>query len=280
MVHIVADTTACLPEAIRSKYNITIIPQIVTFGEESFYEGSELDIAAFMAKLRVSSEIPKTAAPPPELFVKEFERLVPTGKAILCLHPSSEVSGTVRSATVAAMDFPGADIRVIDTRVVASPLATYVSLAAKWAAEGCDIDTIEARIKEMMPRCRVYFLVATLEYLARGGRIGNASALLGSVLQIKPILRLEEGKVGPFERERTHKRAVARMKEIVMEQINRDGQGYLSVMHADVLDQAQELANDLGNRLEIDPEDIPILDMPPAIVTHGGPGILGVGFFV
>jgi DegV family protein with EDD domain len=117
-----------------------------------------------------------------------------------------------------------------------------------------------------------------LEYLARGGRIGGAQALLGSVLQIKPILTLREGKVDQFEKERTQKRAVARLKQIVMQDIRRDGFGYLSVMHAAVPQEAQEFASDLGRELGI--QDIPILDVPPAIVTHGAPGILGVSFFV
>ena len=275
---IITDTTAGLPVEVAQKYNITIIPQIVTFGEESYYEGVELDNAAFMAKLRAAAQLPKTAAPPPELFSKEFQRIQPTGEPVLCLHPSSEVSGTVRSAMVAAKDFPGMDIRIIDTRVVSSPLATFVTLAGQWSREGCSIDEIVNRIHDMMPCCRVFFLVATLEYLAKGGRIGGAQALLGSVLQIKPILTLRDGKVDQFEKERTHKRAVARLKEIVLQDIRRDGFGYLSVMHADVPQEAQELANDLGKQLGL--RDIPILDVPPAIVTHGGPGILGVSFFV
>jgi DegV family protein with EDD domain len=275
---IITDTTAGLPVEIAQRYNITIIPQIVTFGEESYYEEVELDNASFMAKLRASSQLPKTAAPPPELFSKEFQRVKPTGEPVLCLHPSSEVSGTVRSASVAAQDFPGMDIRIIDTRVISSPLATLVTLAGQWAQEGCSIDELVSRINEMLPCCRVYFLVATLEYLAKGGRIGGAQALLGSVLQIKPILTLRDGKVDQFEKERTHKRAVARLKEIVLQDIRRDGQGYLSVMHAAVPQEAQALAKDLGKELGI--RDIPILDVPPAIVTHGGPGILGVGFFV
>jgi DegV family protein with EDD domain len=277
-VKIITDTTAGLPVETARKYDITIIPQIVTFGEESYYEGVELDNAAFMAKLRASAQLPKTAAPPPELFTKEFIRVQPTGEPVLCLHPSSEVSGTVRSASVAAKDFPGMDIRIIDTRVVASPLATLVTLAGQWSREGCSIDEIVNRINDMMPCCRVYFLVATLEYLAKGGRIGGAQALLGSVLQIKPILTLRDGKVDQFEKERTQKRAVARLKEIVLQDIRRDGLGYLSVMHAGVPQEAQVLANDLGKQLGI--WDIPILDVPPAIVTHGGPGILGVSSFV
>jgi DegV family protein with EDD domain len=278
LVKIITDTTAGLPVEIARKYDITIIPQIVTFGEESYYEGVELNNAAFMAKLKASSQLPKTAAPPPELFVKEFQRLKASGEPVLCLHPSSEVSGTVRSANVAAHDFPGMDIRIIDTRVVSSPLATLVTLAGMWAEEGCSIDEVVGRINEMLPCCRVYFLVATLEYLAKGGRIGGAQALLGSMLQIKPILILHDGRVDQFEKERTQKRAVARLKEIVYQDIRRDGQGYLSVMHAAVPQEALDLASDLGKELGI--RDIPILDVPPAIVVHGGPGILGVSFFV
>jgi DegV family protein with EDD domain len=278
LIKIITDTTAGLPVEVARKYDITIIPQIVTFGNESYYEGVELDGAAFMAKLKASSQLPKTSAPPPELFSKEFQRVKLTSEAVLCLHPSSEVSGTVRSATVAAKDFLDMDIRIIDTRVISSPLATLVTLAGQWTHEGCNIDEMVGRINEMLPCCRVYFLVASLEYLARGGRIGGAQALLGSVLQIKPILTLRDGKVDQFEKERTHKRAVARLKEIVLQDIRRDGQGYLSVMHAAVPQEAQALARDLGQQLGI--SDIPILDVPPAIVTHGGPGILGVSFFV
>lgn len=133
----------------------------------------------FMERLKVSRELPKTASPSPELFKAEFDRLVPLEEAILCIHPSSEVSGTVRSALVAARDFAKADIRVNDSRLIAVPLATLVRLAVSWAEDGLETDLIEARLKELIPRCRVYFLVATLEYLARRGRIGGASALLG-----------------------------------------------------------------------------------------------------
>lgn len=280
MVRIITDTTSCISPEFARRHQIPVIPQVINFGEESFYEGVDLDNAAFLARLRTSPELPKTAAPPPELFTREFERLVSSGEPILCIHPSSEVSGTVRSAVVAAQDFPQADIRVIDTRTIASPLATMVQLAAEWAAAGQDIDVIESKIKALVPRCRVYFLVATLDYLAKGGRIGGATHLVGSVLQIKPILTLKDGKVDSYEKERTHKRAVARLVEIVAEQYPRQTDGYLSVMHAGVPEQAQALAQALSESLAIPVADIPIYDVPPAIVTHGGPGILGVAFFV
>ncbi|MGD2103803.1 MAG: DegV family protein, partial [Anaerolineae bacterium] len=160
MVKIITDTTAGLSDRVAQCYGIPVIPQVIIFGEDSYLEGQEIDHATFMERLTTSSELPKTSAPPPELFVETFQRLVPQGEPILCIHPSTELSGTVRSATVAASDFPDADIRVIDTRVIGSALATMVTLAAQGAEADLDADTIEARLRDMIPRSRVYFLVA------------------------------------------------------------------------------------------------------------------------
>lgn len=278
MVTVITDTTAGLSEEVAQRYDIPVIPQVIIFGTDSYLEGQEIDHATFMKRLRASQQLPKTSAPPPELFSETFERLAPRGDAILCIHPSAELSGTVRSATVAADDFPDADIRIIDTRVIGSPLATLVTLAAQWAEAGHNADAIEERVRDMIPRCRVYFLVATLEYLAKNGRIGDAAALLGSVLRVKPILTLRDGRADQYERTRTQKRAVARLKDLVLEQIPGDGSGHLSIMHAAVPDQAQALADDLCGTLGL--SAVPILDVPPAIVTHAGPGVLAVAFFV
>lgn len=278
MVKIITDTTSCLSMEFGKQHDVPIIPQVINFGEASFYEGVDIDNATFMQRLRTSTETPKTAAPPPELFVQDFARLAPQGEPIICIHPSSEVSGTVRSATVAAQDFPDADIRIIDTRTIASPLGSIVKQAVVWAEQGLDADEIEKRVNDLYTRCRVYFLVPTLEYLARGGRIGGAAALFGSVLQIKPILTLRNGKVDVYERERTHRRALARLKEIVVEQIPNDGSGLLTVMHAGEPEEGEKLAKELGEL--VNQPDVPVYDVPPAIVVHGGPGILGAGFFV
>jgi DegV family protein with EDD domain len=278
MVRIVTDSTAGLPADVAGRYQIPIIPQLIVFGSDSYLEGVEMDNATFMRRLAAARELPKTAAPPPELFTREFERLVPLGEPILCIHPSAELSGTVRSATLAARDFPGADIRIVDTRVIGSPLATMVTLAAEWAAAGCTMDTLVARVEDLVGRARVYFVVATLRYLALGGRIGGAAALVGSLLQVKPILALRDGRVQQVERERSQRRAVARLKEMVLAEIPMDGTAHLSVMHAAAPLEAQALADDLGAQLHLG--QVPILDVPPAIVTHGGPGVLAASFFV
>jgi DegV family protein with EDD domain len=277
MIRIITDTTSGLPLEISNRYHIPVIPQIINFGNKSYYEGIELDNASFMSMLKASKELPKTAAPPPELFVHEFNKIVPSGGTVFCIHPSSEVSGTVRSATMAAQEFPNADIRVIDTRTIGSPIATLVQLAAEWALQGEEADLIEKKIKQMIPRCRIYFLVDTLEYLAKGGRIGGATALLGSVLKIKPILALSEGRVEQFEKERTQKHAISRLNELVKSQAARNGEAYISVMHAAVPELAREFADMLCSEFELN--SIPILDLPPAIVVHGGPGILAAAFF-
>jgi DegV family protein with EDD domain len=277
MVKIVTDTTACLPQSVALENDIRVIPQVINFGEESFLEGVDIDIKGFMQRLKNSPELPKTAAPPPHLFVQAFQEIVPQGEPILCIHPSSKVSGTVRSATVAAQDFPQADIRIIDTQLVASPMGVLVMLAAQWTREGQTIDDIEREIRRMALNCRIYFLVATLDYLAKGGRIGGATALLGSLLQIKPILTVKDGQVEPFKKERTFKQALRRLKELVLTEYPRNGNGYLTVLHAGVPAQGKALAEDLRSELKI--EQVPVYDMPPAIVTHGGPGILGAAFF-
>jgi DegV family protein with EDD domain len=236
-----------------------------------------MDPATFLRRLRAAKELPKTAAPPPGLFVEQFQRLAGPGNTVLCIHPSAELSGTVRSALTAAADFPDADIRVLDTRTVASPLAALVLLAAQWAEQGEDAGTIMARLQALIPRSHLYFLVDTLEYLQKGGRIGGAAALIGSVLQVKPILELREGRVEPLERERTQRKALARLKELVLARAVRGPESHLSVLHAGAPEAAQALAIDLGQQLGV--SDVMVMDLTPAIVTHAGPGVLGVGFF-
>jgi DegV family protein with EDD domain len=279
MIKIITDTTSGLPLDVARAHDIPVLPQIIIFGEETYRDDTEMDTRMFLQKLRASPTLPKTAAPPPALYNPIFEQLLAEGyRTIICLHPSSELSGTVRSALTAAQDFPGADIRVVDTRTVAAPLATVVLLAARWAREGVDADTIIARVQDTLARQRVYFVVDTLEYLHRGGRIGGAQALLGGLLQVKPILTLRDGRVEPFEQQRTQKRALVRLRELVLGECPRTPESYLAVMHADAEATARELAADFSAQLGI--PDIPIYELPPAIVTHAGPGVLAVSYFV
>lgn len=277
MVHIITDTTSGLPVEIAQKYGIPVIPQVINFGSESYLECQEMDSNMFMEKLLTSAELPRTAAPPPELFRPHFERFVADGAPILCIHPSAKLSGTVRSATMARSEFPQADIRIMDTETIGGALAWMVIRAAEWAAEGLDADTIWARLQDMKARMHTFFTVDTLEYLQRGGRIGGAKALLGNLLQIRPILTIKEGQIEPLTNERTRKRALRRIIELTAELAPRDRDPMFSVMHAAAPDVAQELAQELGNMFAH--AQILVMDLVPAIVTHGGPGAMGISFF-
>jgi DegV family protein with EDD domain len=277
MTRIVADTTCGLDMDVTRQLGIPMISQIINFGAESFREGVDMDHTAFMARLKAGRELPKTAAPYPGDFIEAFTDLTQTGEGVVCIHPSADVSGTVRSAEIARADFPGHDIRIIDTRTVAGPLASMVLEADRLAKAGASADQVEAHVRGMMPRARIYFLVDTLEFLQRGGRIGGAQALLGSILQIKPILTFVDGRIDQFEKERTKKRALERIKALILAEAARGTDAHLTIMHAGVPDEAAALANDL--KASLGTPEVGIMNLVPAIVTHAGPGTLAMGFF-
>ena len=277
MVKIIADTLSCISVEEAKELGLAYIPQIIEFDGQSYRDDTEMDSATFLSKLRSSAILPKTAAPPPALYTPYYQEFSKQGHSILVIAPSGKVSGTVRGAEVAAKDFPDADIRVIDTCSVGSGLGIMVRSALEWANQGLNADTIQARILEMAAREKIYFMVDTLEFLQRGGRIGKARALVGSLLQVKPILALTEGQIEAVENQRTKRKAIARMVELIVAGCPRGAEGHLTLMQGDALEDAKALGNELKQTLNI--TDIPIYFVPPAILVHAGPGVLGVSFF-
>lgn len=278
MIKIIADTTSSIPVSVAKQLGIYYFPQIVIFGNESYRDDTEIDTQTFLRKLRASPDLPKTAAPAPALYTPIYQQLLAEGHTPIVICPSAELSGTYRSATLAAQDFPNADIRVVDTRTLGSGLASIILEAVQWANQGLDADTIVQKIKEMASRERVYFVVDTLEYLHKGGRIGGAQALLGSILQVKPILTLKNGRAEPVESQRTKRRALARVIELVAAEYPRNGNAHLCLMHGDAEEGAKALADQLRQMFRI--TEIPIYELPPAILVHAGPGVLAISFFV
>ncbi len=277
-VRIVSDTLAPLSQAFVAAHHVEWVPQVVLFGEESFLEEKELSYADYIRRLKSSPQLPKTAAPPPGLMIEAYRRQLAEAATVLSIHPSSDVSGTMRSAETARAAFPGADIRLLDTRTAGGNLATMVQLAVEWVESGMGADDIMARLKALIPRGRTYFLVATLEYLQKGGRIGGAAALIGGVLQVKPLLELKDGHIEPLERVRTHHAALERLKELVCDNCPRTAEARVCVMHADDESEARGLARDLQASLGV--AAIPIYPIGAVTTTHVGPGTLGVGFFI
>ncbi len=277
MVKIIADTVSCISVEKAKQLGIDFIPQIIEFVDQSYRDDTEIDSATFLKKLRSASTLPKTSAPPPALYEPYFRKYAQEGQTVLIICPSSKVSGTVRSAQVAAKDFPQADIRVIDTLSVGAGLGTLVELAVEWNNQGLDADTIERNIMAIACRERLFFLVDTLEYLQRGGRIGKAQALIGSLLQVKPILTLREGQIEPLERQRTKQKALARICELVHAECPNNAEGHLKIMQGGAEKDAAVLAEEFKHTLGI--SDVPIFFLPPAILVHAGPGALGITFF-
>ncbi len=277
MTIIVADTTCGLPRDLLAKRGIPLIPQIVMFGEQAYHDDTELDTASFLQKLKASATLPKTAAPEPPLYYPIYENARAKGESVIVIAPSAKLSGTVRSAETAAQEFPGLDVRVIDSFTISCNLGALVLIADDLAKAGKPVDEIEAHIRSLIPRGRIFFVVDTLEYLAKGGRIGGAKRLLAELLEIKPILTLREGQVEPFEQQRTKKRALERLVEVVAAECPKKPEAHLTVVQAEAESEAQQFAAKLKTVIPL--PEIPIYELPPAIVTHGGPKTMGVGFF-
>jgi DegV family protein with EDD domain len=277
MIKIFADTTACFSLEKAKALGLVYLPQIIVFGEKTYRDDTELDTAQFISLLKSSASLPKTAAPPPALYEPYLKEYATEGNTVIIICPSGAQSGTVRSATVAAQDFPDADIRVFDSRSIGSGLANMVLKALEWVNEGLDADTVMARLESMSQREDNYFVVDTLEYLHKGGRIGSAQALVGGLLQVKPILTNRGGTAAPVESQRTHKRAMARIKEIVFEKCPPTPDSMLGVMHGDAEEIANSLAEELKTHFGFD--KVPVYNLPPAFLVHAGPGVIGISFF-
>lgn len=278
MTIIVADTTCGLPRDVLDRKGIPFVPQVVVFGDEAYHDDGELDTKSFLEKLKASATLPKTAAPEPTLYQPIFQHARECKEAVIVVAPSGKLSGTVRSAEVAAEDFPDLDIRVVDTQTVSCNLGSLVLIAQAMARAGKCADEIQRKLEEMIPRGRLYFVVDTLEYLAKGGRIGGAKALLGELIQIKPVLMIKDGQAQPYEQQRTRKRSLKRLVEIVETQCPRTPESHLGVLQVAAEDEARSLVEELKATMGL--TEIPIYQLPPAIVVHGGPGAMGVGFFV
>lgn len=277
MIKIIADTTCGLPITELKAMGVDVIPQIIIFDDKPYRDDNEIDTPTFLAKLKESKTLPKTAAPPPALYGPLFKAYAEEGHSIIIPTPSTEVSGTYRSAKVAAGMVPEAKVHILDTRTVAGGLGTLIKQAKAWADEGKSPEKILHDLKALAEREVVYFLVDTLEYLRKGGRIGNASYLLGSVLQMKPILGIDDGKVTAIEKQRTSHKALSRLKELVLEQCPLGEGSYITISHCGGQERAERLAKELEHALDV--PSIPVYEVPPAIVVHGGPGIISVSFF-
>lgn len=278
MIHFITDTTSGLTATEAKRIGVFCLPQLVIVGEKSYKDDSEIDARTFLEIQRTSTILPKTSAPPPVWYSEVYTEISAVGKEVIVLCPSSDVSGSMRSAIVAAQEYPQMDIRVVDTRTLGSGIMNILFKAIEWASQGLHIDRVVEKIKSMASRERNFFLVDTLEYMYKGGRIGRAKALMGRLLQIKPILSFRDGQVEPVELQRTHHRSFARLIELVTSQCPASNNSLLRIMHGEAKEKAIQLAYTISTMLNV--PEIPIDDCPPAILVYAGPGLVGISFFV
>jgi DegV family protein with EDD domain len=269
-VAVVTDSTADFPAGEAERFGIKIVPLYVRFGDQEYIDKVNLSSEEFFAKLKKSPVLPVTSQPSPDDFLKIY-REVGTDK-IISIHISGKLSGTINSAMRPKNEvLHSFDIRVIDSQAISLGLGFLVIEAAKMAKNRNDIETIEAEINRLIPKIRLYGVLDTLHYLEKGGRIGTVQYWVGSLLQLKPIIRLKDGEVTPVERTRTKKKAIERLIEIIKSE---GKMKRLGVIHTAAKEDAEKLAVNLK---EIYPElDIPVVQTGPIIGTHAGPGLIGV----
>ena len=271
---IVTDSTADLVPELATRHGITVVPLTLSLDGRSYLDGVDLTAAGFYTKLRASSSHPTTSQPSPGQFKDAYQRLLEDHQEVVSLHISDKLSGTLGSARQAA-EMVGPDrVKVVDSEFVSMPLASLALVAALRAERGGDAAAIMEDVSRVRQALRCFFAVSTLEFLHRGGRIGSASALLGSVLQIKPILGIEGGEVAPLERVRTQDRALSRLAELGREV---GGGGGLCVVIGHAAAEAHAMA--LAERFEDLAETLIVQPLGPVVGAHAGPGTVGLSVY-
>jgi DegV family protein with EDD domain len=273
-VAIVTDSTADLVPELVVQHAVTVVPLTVNLDGRSYLDGVDITAAEFYQKLERSSVHPTTSQPSPGQFKEAYERLLADHEEIVSIHISPKLSGTMASAQQAAQMLGNERVHVVDSQFASMPMAALTLVAARCASLGGSAGEVIDAVTRVREATRCFFAVSTLEYLRRGGRIGAAGALLGSVLQIKPILAIEDGQVVPLERVRTHERALHRLVELV-QAVDRKGGLCLVIGHA----AAEPAAQALAERLDAIAETLVIQPLGPVVGAHAGPGTVGVAVY-
>jgi DegV family protein with EDD domain len=275
-VAIVTDSTASLPEELAASHGIQVVPLHVVLGEQQYSEGVDITTAELAAALHKFGAV-STSRPSPQAFLDAYEAAAFNGAdAVVSVHISSDMSGTVGSAMLAASQSP-IPVEVVDSRSVGMAVGYAALSAAVAAQQGEDAKTVAAIAGARARAATVIFYVDTLEHLRRGGRIGAASALLGSALAIKPLLALADGHINPIEKVRTAARALSRLEELALDALHGAGESGvdIAVHHLDSHSRANALVDRLGTRVTPSTSVI-LVELGAVVGAHVGPGTIAV----
>ena len=275
MVRIVTDSTADLTPEQQRAAGITVVPLNVHFGDQVFRDHVDLSTDEFFRRLKASAQLPRTSQPSVGAFEETYRKLLENGDEIVSVHLSSKVSGTYNSALMAAQSVGDGKIDVVDSLSTSMALGFMALEAANLARAGRDRQTVAEHLRGLVAKARVICVVDTLTYLERGGRIGKARALLGSLLNVKPILQLKDGEVVPLGRARGRPQALNRLVEL----LERDGKvSQLAIMHGAATADAEQLRERVASRYP--GVDIQLTEIGAVLGTHTGPGVIGFTYLV
>ena len=276
-VAIVTDSTANLPDDIIAQYNLNVVPLNVNWGGQSYLDGIDITAAEFYKRLSTDKESPTTSQPSAGQFEELFSKLFESYESIVGIFLSDALSGTLDSARTAANTMKDRPIELVDTRSISFGLGYMVLAAARAAEKGQSQAEVANAARSLINAMHFTFVVETLEYLHRGGRIGGAQRLLGSVLSIKPLLHLLDGKVEALESVRTKRKAVNRMLDIAVADTQGKGDVRAAVVHASAPQEAKAFRQEVVEKLN--PVELMLDELTPVIGTHVGPGTIGLVYY-
>ncbi|MBT2695050.1 DegV family protein [Bacillus sp. ISL-55] len=275
-IKIVTDSTCDLNNELIEKWGITVVPLSISVNGENYLDRVDISPKEFMEKMKASPELPKSSQPPAGEFLKVYDELAADGYEVISIHMTGGMSGTVRSAESAAQ-MTSAKVNVVDSRFISKGLAFQVLEAAQMAADGKSSDEIIKRLDEIREQTRLFVVVDTLENLVKGGRIGKGKAMIGSLLNIKPIASLEGGEYTPVSKARSHSQVVKYLRK----QFAADTEGKtikgIGLTHAEGKGLAEKIKEAV---IEISGyDDFTIEDTTPIVSTHTGPGAIGFMYY-
>jgi DegV family protein with EDD domain len=275
-VKIVTDSTGDLSQDILEKYEINVVPLTIVIDGKSYLDRVDIQPAEFIEKMKKADELPKSSQPPAGKFVEMYDKLASDGSSIISIHMTGGMSGTVRSAESAA-GMTDADVTVVDSMFISRALSFQVIEAAKMAQNGASKEEILERLDEIRRNTSLFVTVDTLENLVKGGRIGRGKAMIGSLLNIKPIASLADGVYTPVTKVRSHSQIVKYLAKQFAEDVKNKTVKAVGIVHADSLTLATNLKNALHEMNADYPIDVHYTT--PVISTHTGPGAIGFMYY-
>jgi DegV family protein with EDD domain len=264
---VVTDSTADLPDAWRNEYGIEVVPLKVLFGQETFRDGVDMTNEQFFSRLATATKLPTTSAPSPGDFAEVYKRLAEDHDGCISIHIGAQLSATAEAARVGASAVEGFRVNVVDSQTVSMPIAFLCRIAAECES----LEAATAAVEQRVTKTRVLALLDTLRYLEMGGRLSRAQAMIGTMLDLKPLLLVADAQIKPVDRVRTRSRAVPRMVEHFKSDLPVE---HMAVMHAQAADEAGQIADSL--RRDFPDREITVGQIGCVLGTHTGPKALGL----